>query len=359
VTAKTYILLAVPSVFDLIATVLMVFGLLHINASIWMLLRGGGIVFVALMKEYVLGDKLQPNMWAGVFIIAAAVGMVGFSSQLNGATEEAKDDQVLLGVFLTVAGTFMQSVQYVYEEKVMSGEINAPPWLLIGMEGLFGTLLTTFVVYPLAAMVPGADHGVLEWRENTLAMLQSNPTLVHLSIAFCVLVFILNSFSVLVTFMLSSVWHAILDNFRPISIWIVQLLIFYVFTDGAHGEPWTRGSWLQLAGLAVMIYGTAVYNGSVTLPGATPASGPDLLRKGDMMSSPSLARSPLVTMNTAPNAVPPALAFVGLSPPQSGPSGSGASFGGDYQRSPYARKPSLDDPMNRGDLSRAAVGLLG
>ena len=50
VTSKTYLLLAVPSVFDLIATVLMVFGLLHINASIWMLLRRRGIVFVALMR---------------------------------------------------------------------------------------------------------------------------------------------------------------------------------------------------------------------------------------------------------------------------------------------------------------------
>ena len=47
---------------------------------------------------------------------------------------------------------------------------------------------------------------------------RNNPQLLNLSIAFCVLVFILNSFSVLVTFMLSSVWHAILDNFRPISI---------------------------------------------------------------------------------------------------------------------------------------------
>lgn len=32
----------------------MVVGLLHVNASIWMLLRGGGIVFVALMKHFVL-----------------------------------------------------------------------------------------------------------------------------------------------------------------------------------------------------------------------------------------------------------------------------------------------------------------
>lgn len=73
VTYKTYMLLAIPSVFDLIATCLMVIGLLHINASIWMLLRGGGIVFVALMKNYILKDKLTNSMWAGVTIIGMAV----------------------------------------------------------------------------------------------------------------------------------------------------------------------------------------------------------------------------------------------------------------------------------------------
>ena len=28
-----------------------------------------------------------------------------------------------------------------------------------------------------------------------------------------------------------SVWHSILDNFRPISIWLVELLLYYVFTN--------------------------------------------------------------------------------------------------------------------------------
>jgi len=57
---ETYLVLAVPSVFDLIATCLMVLGLLHTAASVWMLLRGGGIVFVALMKHFVLRDSLTP-----------------------------------------------------------------------------------------------------------------------------------------------------------------------------------------------------------------------------------------------------------------------------------------------------------
>ena len=42
----------------------MVAGLMHISASIWMLLRGGGIVFVALMKQFALGDRLTPATWS-------------------------------------------------------------------------------------------------------------------------------------------------------------------------------------------------------------------------------------------------------------------------------------------------------
>merc|ERR1712023_84528 len=129
---------------------------------------------------------------------------------------------------------------------MLSGETPAPPWLLIGMEGTFGTLLCLIVVYPLARFVPGSNHGCFEDIENTMAQLANNPSLVVLTAVFCVSVFALNSMSVLITFMLSSVWHAILDNFRPISIWATQLVI-YSLTDGAHGEAWTRGSFLQLA----------------------------------------------------------------------------------------------------------------
>ena len=32
-------------------------------------------------------------------------------------------------------------------------------------------------------------------------------------------IFMYNVFAVLVTFQLSSIWHAILDNFRPITVW--------------------------------------------------------------------------------------------------------------------------------------------
>jgi len=28
------------------------------------------------------------------------------------------------------------------------------------------------------------------------------------------------------------VWHAILDNFRPLTIWVVELMLYYSFTHG-------------------------------------------------------------------------------------------------------------------------------
>jgi hypothetical protein len=45
--------LAIPSIFDLAATALCMVGLQYLDVSIYQLLRGSGIIFVALMKQYV------------------------------------------------------------------------------------------------------------------------------------------------------------------------------------------------------------------------------------------------------------------------------------------------------------------
>ena len=66
-----------PAIFDLSSVLLMMAGLSHISASMWMLLRGGCIVFVALMKQFALGDKLTAQMWVGVLTITLAVVLVG------------------------------------------------------------------------------------------------------------------------------------------------------------------------------------------------------------------------------------------------------------------------------------------
>lgn len=101
---------------------------------------------------------------------------------------------------------------------------------------------------------------------------------------------------------MSSVWHAILDNFRPISVWGADLALFYWITHQKYGEQWNmyvyiyviftsqscfqvcynlcsssssnfspakpshRYSYIQLGGMFILFLGTAIYNGSVKLP---------------------------------------------------------------------------------------------
>jgi hypothetical protein len=76
---------------------------------------------------------------------------------------------------------------------------------------------------------------------------------------------------------------------------------------GGFGEPWQRGSYLQLAGLSVMLMGTAVYNGSISLP-CLPKGEWLLSPSGSRtshMASPVLTRSPLVTGGASLSPVAP------------------------------------------------------
>lgn len=59
-------------------------------------------------------------------------------------------------------------------------------------------------------------------------------------------------------------------NTCNIKVWVTDLFIFYHISP-AFGEMWTKASYLQIVGMGVLIYGTAIYNapnaGSVLLEG--------------------------------------------------------------------------------------------
>jgi len=102
-------------------------------------------------------------------------------------------------------------------------------------------------------------------------MLTNTPSIQVLMFFYCLSIFCYNLFAVLVTFSLSSVWHSILDNFRPTTVWVTDLVLYYSSATKTLGEPWTPYSWIQLGGLCILVYGTMIYNapdaGSIELRG--------------------------------------------------------------------------------------------
>lgn len=114
-SAKTLTVLIIPSVCDLLCTLLLLVAQLYITASMWQMLRGSVIVITALLKKFVLGHKLRTHMWAGILSICLAMVLVASTSFFGPHTESvegvttAKDPR--LGVLLVILGCLAQGVQ--------------------------------------------------------------------------------------------------------------------------------------------------------------------------------------------------------------------------------------------------------
>lgn len=303
VNARTMLLLIVPCLCDLLCTLLLLFAQLYITASMWQMMRGTVIIITALLKRFILQHRLRAHMWAGVSVIALAMVTVASTSMFHTGSTEPGSKDPRIGILLVLLGCLAQGVQYTYEEKVMAVD-NVPPLIVIGMEGVWGTLLTVLVVYPCAYMIPGGDSGSFESPYDSYAMIQNSKSLQLLLTSFVLTVTVYNCMAIYVTTYLSAIWHAILDNFRPITIWGVDLLLFYVLLPGqGFGETWQWTSWIQLGGLLILFLGTAIYNGSIMVCDKEyqPIGAEDdkhdrsgLIKTELSMASPSMARSPLV-----------------------------------------------------------------
>ena len=73
ISFKTMAVLVIPSICDLLCTLLLLVAQLYITASLWQMMRGSIIVITALLKTTVLDHRLKLHMWLGVAIITAAM----------------------------------------------------------------------------------------------------------------------------------------------------------------------------------------------------------------------------------------------------------------------------------------------
>lgn len=277
---RTFFLLVIPAAFDLLGTALASIGLLFTTVSVYQLVRCSVIIVTAILKATILQQKLATYMWIGIGINTLAMVVVSSTSFLPEWEWESNHSSVAastssgsastrdprIGIFFILLSCLVQGSQYVFEEKVMTID-NAPPLVVVGMEGLWGTLLMPLVVFPWAYILPGSDvGGCLENLFDSYVMISNSTVIQLVLLAFTLTVCLYNIFCIYVTFLLNSIWHAILDNFRPISVWGTDLALFYLFTHHKFGEPWTIYSWIELIGMILLFAGTAVYNGNIQIP---------------------------------------------------------------------------------------------
>ena len=114
VSYRTIGILIVPSLCDLLCTLLLLVAQLYITASLWQMMRGSIIIITALLKRYALDHRLKKHMWLGVGLITMAMLLVASTSFFGGgtdasATANSKDPRV--GIVLVLVGCIAQGVQ--------------------------------------------------------------------------------------------------------------------------------------------------------------------------------------------------------------------------------------------------------
>ena len=82
---------------------------------------------------------------------------------------------------------------------------GTPPLVVVGMEGIWGTLIMLTVIYPITYMLPGDDHGSYENFHESVAGLMNNPDLFATSMVYVAAITTYNVSAIFITQLLESV----------------------------------------------------------------------------------------------------------------------------------------------------------
>jgi len=261
-----------PTLMDLTGTTLGSIGLLYIPSSIWQMLRGARIVFSGIGCVIFLGRKLHLHHWLAMAIVCMGLTAVALSSFFSRGSDPAAatvtPQQIILGVCLTLGGQIFSAAQMVIEELFVRGK-NYPSLNVVGMEGLFGFALTGLLL-PGLYFIPDTNSIVSQvFAEDALdAMVQIyNSTILQVfcSLYICSIAFF-NFFGLSLTKTLSAVHRTIFDTLRTVTVWGVNLFVFYALSLPQFGEAWSNWSYLQLGGFGFLIFGTLMYNEVFHIP---------------------------------------------------------------------------------------------
>ena len=224
-----------PAVCDSMSSTLMNLGLMFTSASIFQMLRGSMIIFTGIISTIFLQTKYNFNQWLSLIVICLGITVVG-SSNL-----EDSNNNTMIGLLLIVSAQIFSAAQYVIEEKLLL-KYNVEPLLAVGLEGVFGLIVMTFI-----SIMFQLTHHI-----NTLKGLQqliSFPMLYGPSIGIILSISLFNWCGLCITKNISSTSRATIDICRTLIIWCVSLSL-----------QWETFKWLQVVGFVTMISGIVVFN---------------------------------------------------------------------------------------------------
>lgn len=242
------ILLAIPAICDILGTTMMNLGLVYSPVSIYQMMRGALILFVAGFSVMFLNKRINRIEWSSLFLVILGITVVGLSS--NKEIETESNSKLFIGIVLILLGQIFTATQFVVEEHIVS-QWHIEPLQLVGYEGVFGGLITFILMIvfyiPFGINTKGPFDLVNSWIE-----FKSNPAIIYSSIAIMISIGLFNYFGITLTSKLSATSRSTIDTCRTLLVWLVSLYL-----------GWESFIFLQLIGFIFLVLGTLIFNGAI------------------------------------------------------------------------------------------------
>eukprot|EP00927_Polykrikos_kofoidii_P039136 TRINITY_DN33566_c0_g1_i1.p1 TRINITY_DN33566_c0_g1~~TRINITY_DN33566_c0_g1_i1.p1 ORF type:complete len:467 (-),score=46.60 TRINITY_DN33566_c0_g1_i1:184-1524(-) len=270
---------AIPAGCDVLGTGIGGIGLLFISASVWQMMRGSIIVFTSILSVTFLKRRFYLYHWFAVMVTVTGITMVGFAAILDEGGLNAgggTGGSTLKGLALVILSQCFSAFQAVFEEFYVK-QYKATPAKVIGSEGAWG-IIFMIVLLTIFYCLPGDDNDSFESFPDTVYKITQSPS--PLGCWCLIYTFSISTYNycgVTMAGKLSAVQRMLVDAMRTVTVWIIELAIFYATIESycspqgqregeCFGSPLGNWAYLQLAGFLLIIGGTLLYNGIVKLP---------------------------------------------------------------------------------------------
>ncbi|KAL7713176.1 EamA domain-containing protein [Entamoeba marina] len=224
---KHLMTLAFPSLLGFSGTYLQNVGLVYIHGSVFQMLRGSVIIFIALLQVFFKKEKIETisNYWLGSSSFA-----IPSNKQPGGNTHYIHK---VLGIGAIIIAQLLNAYSGIVEET-LSQDVEIPPSLVVAVEGWFGVIFSVgTMIFVQIAPIPG-NNILKENTAETFLMLLRSPTLYALVNVYSLVVLFFNLTGMTITSQVSALTRNVIDPLRMAISWatLIQIIGFIVLTIG-------------------------------------------------------------------------------------------------------------------------------
>lgn len=256
---------------DLLCTTLQFVAYIFLKPSIWQMLKGSILIFTALFSHFYRKKHLNKNQWVGVIVTIIGMILVGLSSILSDEKQSQNLNNVpnsfeILAVVLIFIAQALQAFKVILEEELLHDE-DALPCEVVSYEGLWGVFFLSFILIPIANIIP--ENKTFLLYENSIEsfyMAFNSKSVLLFEFLYILLIAAYNQTGMLITQFSNAIIRNIWEVLKSLGVWIVSIFFYYALDKFDAGEGLHLISLLQLFGFIVCIFGLLIYTGKIKFP---------------------------------------------------------------------------------------------